>query len=110
MAVGNLLDIAASAATLREMEVTQRRRILMDDIHVLMLSPLNAKDREPISLGRFPGFWLQALLISPSHPAEDGGCPSELEEMSCSPVTVARLHRICTDFPITPRPRVKATQ
>jgi hypothetical protein len=26
-----------------------------------------AKDREQISSGRSPGFWLQSLLIQPSH-------------------------------------------
>jgi len=61
----------------------------------------DAKDREQTKLGRSPGFWLQTHLFSPSHPQQDSGCASSrCEEKSCSPVTVARLRRIRTDFPI----------
>ena len=33
----------------------------------LVARPSYAKDREQTSLGRSPGFWLQSLLILPSH-------------------------------------------
>jgi len=62
----------------------------------------DAKDREHTALGRSPGFWLQTRPILPSHPRVDSGFSSGREEMGCSPVTVARLHRICTDFPVVP--------
>ena len=63
----------------------------------------DAKDREQTKLGRSPGFWLQTHLFSPSHPQQDSGCASSrCEEKSCSPVTVARLRRNCTGFPILP--------
>jgi hypothetical protein len=63
---------------------------------------INAKDHEQHSLGRSPGCWLQTHLISPSHSISDSGFPPETEVMSCLPVTVARLRRTYTDFPIMP--------
>ena len=62
----------------------------------------NAKDHEQDSPGRSPGCWLQTRLISPSRSTSDSGFPPEIEVMSCLPVTVARLRRIYTDFPIMP--------
>jgi len=77
-----------------EIRARKRRKNEVNRIHRSALSPYNAKDREQSSSGRSPGFWLQTLLISPSHPKQDGGFSPIGEVMRCLPVTVARLRRI----------------
>jgi hypothetical protein len=54
--------------TWEEIREGQRQKNEAMRIHHSALSPYNAKDREQSSSGRSPGFWLQTLLISPSHP------------------------------------------
>ena len=97
------------AVTSRKMEVNQEqaetqsvRRSLTVVIDVSAARSSCAKDREHTSSGRSPGSWLQTLLIQPSHSKRNGGVLSSAERMSCSPVTVARLRRIRTGFPILP--------
>jgi len=66
--------------------------------HNSALSPYNAKDGEQNSSGRSPGFWLQTLLISPSHPKQDSGFSSHVwgdETLtSYSSATASDLHRL----------------
>jgi hypothetical protein len=56
----------------------KRQKNEVNKIHSSALSPYNAKDGEQNSSGRSPGFWLQTLLISPSHPKQDSGFSSHM--------------------------------
>ena len=71
-----------------------------------------AKDYEHSTSGRSPDSWLQTLFIWPSHPTQkwDSGWYLFNERMNSSPVTVARLRRIYTDFPILPEHPAQATR
>ena len=76
----------------------KRQKNEVNKIHSSALSPYNAKDGEQNSSGRSPGFWLQTLLISPSHPKQDSGFSSHVRGdetlTSYSSATVSDLHRL----------------
>jgi hypothetical protein len=97
MAVGNLLDIAVSAATLRAMEVNQRQRILVDDIHVLVLSPLT---RRIVSQSHWAGFLASGYKrFSSRLPVQQRtvAVPQSLRDellTSYSSATASDLHRL----------------
>ena len=50
-----------------------REESLHMDCPCLAARSFYAKDHEHISLGRSPGFWLQTLLVSPSHSILNSG-------------------------------------
>jgi hypothetical protein len=60
--------------------------------------------------GRSPGFWLQTRFIQPSQYALLVTYSCFCRWMNNLPVTVARLRRICTDFPILPDGVYQATR
>jgi len=87
------------------MEVNQRPEENVYSVHVLVPVPHDAKDREHVHQAGFLTSGYKRGSSGLPNPTKNGGCcPSAFEEMSCLPVTVARLRRISTDFPITPWP------
>jgi hypothetical protein len=61
-----------------------------------------AKDREHPSSGRSPGSGSKRSSVRLPVPCRTVACSLHHKRMSCSPVTVARLRRTCTGFPILP--------
>ncbi len=61
----------------------------------VLVRPFDAKERQLTSSGRSPDFWLQALLISPSHHLQDSGYfLSDKLLTSYSSATVSDFHRL----------------
>ncbi len=96
--------------TLREMEIDRRQKECVESIHVSILAPLTRRIMSNIHwAGLLAAGSKRTSSRLPVLPSDSGFSP-ETEVMSGSPVTVARLRRIRTDFPILPELPYQATQ
>src|ERR1019366_5969013 len=90
------------AVTSRKRRKINRRPKRYEDTCAPAARSFYAKDHEHCASGRSPDFWLKRFSGRLPILTQNSGLCSFRSLLSCSPVTVARLRRICTDFPILP--------